>query len=185
MSPGRGHLRAERRALPPDSSRPRGEAGAIAANRWGVSGAERRALPPDSSRPRGEAVAVAADRWGGVGGGAAGAPPRLQLNPPWASRTFSSASRSLLQPYNLLVAVLGITLGTVIGVLPGLGGANGVAILLPLTFSMPPTSAHHPAHQHLLGSAVRRGDHLDPVQHPRGALVSGDHVRWLSHGQAW
>jgi putative tricarboxylic transport membrane protein len=28
-----------------------------------------------------------------------------------------------------------------IGVLPGLGGANGVAILLPLTFTMPPTSA--------------------------------------------
>jgi putative tricarboxylic transport membrane protein len=28
-----------------------------------------------------------------------------------------------------------------IGVLPGLGGANGVAILLPLTFSMSPTSA--------------------------------------------
>src|SRR5881628_2377764 len=44
-------------------------------------------------------------------------------------------------PFNLLVAVLGITLGTVIGVLPGLGGANGVAILLPLTFTMPPTSA--------------------------------------------
>ena len=32
-------------------------------------------------------------------------------------------------------------LGVIIGVLPGLGGANGVAILLPLTFSMPPTSA--------------------------------------------
>ncbi len=46
-----------------------------------------------------------------------------------------------LQPYNLYIAVVGITLGTVIGVLPGLGGANGVAILLPLTFSMPPTSA--------------------------------------------
>jgi putative tricarboxylic transport membrane protein len=45
------------------------------------------------------------------------------------------------QPYNLLLAVIGITLGTIIGVLPGLGGANGVAILLPLTFSMPPTSA--------------------------------------------
>jgi putative tricarboxylic transport membrane protein len=44
-------------------------------------------------------------------------------------------------PYNLFVAVLGIMLGTVIGVLPGLGGANGVAILLPLTFTMPPTSA--------------------------------------------
>jgi putative tricarboxylic transport membrane protein len=46
-----------------------------------------------------------------------------------------------LQPYNLFIAVVGITLGTIIGVLPGLGGANGVAILLPLTFSMPPTSA--------------------------------------------
>ena len=46
-----------------------------------------------------------------------------------------------LTPYNLFIAVVGITLGTIIGVLPGLGGANGVAILLPLTFSMPPTSA--------------------------------------------
>src|SRR5438309_6685035 len=46
-----------------------------------------------------------------------------------------------ITPYNLFVAVVGITLGTIIGVLPGLGGANGVAILLPLTFTMPPTSA--------------------------------------------
>ncbi len=46
-----------------------------------------------------------------------------------------------LQPHNLFLAVIGIALGTLIGVLPGLGGANGVAILLPLTFSMAPTSA--------------------------------------------
>src|SRR5574339_677200 len=46
-----------------------------------------------------------------------------------------------ITPFNLFVAVVGITLGTIIGVLPGLGGANGVAILLPLTFSMNPTSA--------------------------------------------
>jgi putative tricarboxylic transport membrane protein len=46
-----------------------------------------------------------------------------------------------ITPFNLFVALVGITLGTVIGVLPGLGGANGVAILLPLTFTMPPTSA--------------------------------------------
>src|SRR6201991_905080 len=43
--------------------------------------------------------------------------------------------------YHILLMVLGIVLGVIIGVLPGLGGANGVAILLPLTFSMPPTSA--------------------------------------------
>src|SRR5215510_14676406 len=47
----------------------------------------------------------------------------------------------VLQPYNLLVMLFGIVLGVIIGVLPGLGGANGVAILLPLTFSMSPTSA--------------------------------------------
>src|SRR5216110_1508787 len=46
-----------------------------------------------------------------------------------------------LQPHNLFLAVIGVALGTIIGVLPGLGGANGVAILLPLTFSMQPTSA--------------------------------------------
>ena len=42
---------------------------------------------------------------------------------------------------NLGLMMLGIVLGVLIGVLPGLGGANGVAILLPLTFSMSPTSA--------------------------------------------
>ena len=46
-----------------------------------------------------------------------------------------------LQPFNIMVMVIGIVLGILIGVLPGLGGANGVAILLPLTFSMSPTSA--------------------------------------------
>jgi putative tricarboxylic transport membrane protein len=46
-----------------------------------------------------------------------------------------------LSPYNLVIATVGILLGTIIGVLPGLGGANGVAILLPVTFVMPPTSA--------------------------------------------
>ena len=42
---------------------------------------------------------------------------------------------------NILYMLIGITLGVLIGVLPGLGGANGIAILLPLTFSMNPTSA--------------------------------------------
>ena len=37
---------------------------------------------------------------------------------------------------NLALMFAGVILGVIIGVLPGLGGANGVAILLPLTFSM-------------------------------------------------
>src|SRR5688572_10493041 len=47
----------------------------------------------------------------------------------------------ILTPMNLLLMFVGIILGVLIGVLPGLGGANGVAILLPLTFTMSPTSA--------------------------------------------
>src|SRR5947208_7012248 len=51
--------------------------------------------------------------------------------------------QSLLQGFvialsfkNVGLMLIGIVLGVIIGVLPGLGGANGVAILLPLTFSM-------------------------------------------------
>ena len=47
----------------------------------------------------------------------------------------------VLTPMNIGLMFVGIILGVVIGVLPGLGGANGVAILLPLTFTMSPTSA--------------------------------------------
>src|SRR5919197_1068636 len=37
------------------------------------------------------------------------------------------------QPFNLLMLLFGVLLGLVIGVLPGLGGTSGVAILLPVT----------------------------------------------------
>ncbi|NBP93301.1 MAG: tripartite tricarboxylate transporter permease, partial [Burkholderiaceae bacterium] len=46
-----------------------------------------------------------------------------------------------MSPFNIMLMLVGVTLGVIIGVLPGLGGANGIAILLPLTFTMPPTSA--------------------------------------------
>ena len=36
---------------------------------------------------------------------------------------------------NLLLALLGCFLGTVMGALPGLGPSNGVAILIPLAFT--------------------------------------------------
>src|SRR6188474_2336456 len=38
--------------------------------------------------------------------------------------------------FNVMLMIAGVSLGVLIGVLPGLGGANGVAILLPLTFQM-------------------------------------------------
>ena len=46
-----------------------------------------------------------------------------------------------LQPYYLFLILVGGILGTVIGMLPGLGPATGVAILLPMTFSMGPTAS--------------------------------------------
>jgi putative tricarboxylic transport membrane protein len=46
-----------------------------------------------------------------------------------------------LTPANLMWVTIGGLLGTIIGMLPGLGPATGVAVLLPLTFSMGPTAA--------------------------------------------
>src|SRR5262252_1293752 len=47
----------------------------------------------------------------------------------------------LLTYKTLALMMVGLVLGIFVGVLPGLGGPNGVAILLPLTFTMDPTSA--------------------------------------------
>ncbi|MFD2765481.1 tripartite tricarboxylate transporter permease [Micromonospora eburnea] len=47
----------------------------------------------------------------------------------------------VLTPMNLLIALLGVTIGTAVGVLPGIGPAMTVALLLPVTYGMGPTSA--------------------------------------------
>ena len=46
-----------------------------------------------------------------------------------------------LTPQNLLWALAGVTLGTAVGVLPGIGPALTVALLLPVTYSLDPTAA--------------------------------------------
>ena len=46
-----------------------------------------------------------------------------------------------LQPWNLLVTIVGTVLGIVFGALPGLSGTMGIAILLPITYGMQPTAA--------------------------------------------
>ena len=46
-----------------------------------------------------------------------------------------------MTPINLLYALMGVFLGTAIGVLPGLGPAATIAMLLPATFAMPPVTA--------------------------------------------
>ena len=46
-----------------------------------------------------------------------------------------------LEPLNLAMILVGVIIGLFIGAMPGLGSVNGVAILLPMTFLVPPTSA--------------------------------------------
>ncbi len=45
------------------------------------------------------------------------------------------------EPLNLALVIFGCALGLFIGAMPGLGSVNGVAILLPMTFLVPPTGA--------------------------------------------
>jgi len=45
-----------------------------------------------------------------------------------------------LLPNNLLFCLIGVTVGTVVGILPGIGTTAAVSILLPLTFRMDPTT---------------------------------------------
>ena len=45
-----------------------------------------------------------------------------------------------LTPLNLVLALVGVALGTLIGALPGLSATMAVAILVPFTFTMSPAS---------------------------------------------
>lgn len=47
----------------------------------------------------------------------------------------------VFRPENLLFCFVGVVIGTLIGVLPGLGPAATIALLLPITFRIPPVSA--------------------------------------------
>ncbi|WP_455675684.1 tripartite tricarboxylate transporter permease [Pradoshia sp.] len=54
---------------------------------------------------------------------------------------FIEGLQIVLQPANIFWIILGGFLGTIVGMLPGLGPATAVAVLIPVTFGMDPTSA--------------------------------------------
>lgn len=54
---------------------------------------------------------------------------------------FLQGFQIVLQPMNIFWVVIGGFLGTIVGMLPGLGPATAVAVLIPITFGMDPTSA--------------------------------------------
>src|SRR4051794_1740736 len=55
----------------------------------------------------------------------------------WLLQGFEQAAT----PMNLLYAVIGVLLGTAVGVLPGIGPAMTVALLLPITYNVSPSAA--------------------------------------------
>ncbi|CAD2073826.1 tripartite tricarboxylate transporter TctA [Phocicoccus schoeneichii] len=57
----------------------------------------------------------------------------------WGS--FAEGFSTAIQFENLIFIVIGGLLGTIVGMLPGLGPATAVAVLIPVTFGMEPTSA--------------------------------------------
>lgn len=52
-----------------------------------------------------------------------------------------SGFKVAITPLNLLWMTIGAILGTILGMLPGIGPSTGIALLLPLTFTMNPTTA--------------------------------------------
>src|SRR3982751_3243436 len=55
----------------------------------------------------------------------------------WLLQGFEQAAT----PTNLMYAVIGVLLGTAVGVLPGIGPAMTVALLLPITYNVSPSAA--------------------------------------------
>ena len=48
---------------------------------------------------------------------------------------------TLMEPHRLMFLGLGCIMGLVLGIIPGIGGLTGTAMLLPFTFNMDPYSA--------------------------------------------
>ncbi|MEZ5861383.1 MAG: tripartite tricarboxylate transporter permease [Geminicoccaceae bacterium] len=53
----------------------------------------------------------------------------------------ANALAIVLDPWNLLVLVLGVIFGIVVGIIPGLSSTMAVALLIPFTFAMQPEAA--------------------------------------------
>jgi putative tricarboxylic transport membrane protein len=63
-----------------------------------------------------------------------------------------------LTPINLLMCLIGALVGTLVGVLPGIGTIATVAMLLPITFGLPPVGALIMLAGIYYGHHPRRGD---------------------------
>src|SRR5918996_50004 len=68
---------------------------------------------------------------------------------------------TIMDPYRLMLLGAGVIMGLVLGILPGIGGLAGTALLLPFTFNMDPYAAF--ALLLGLGSTTTTGDPIPAV----------------------
>jgi len=73
----------------------------------------------------------------------------------------SKAFLALIEPHRLMFLMLGCLMGLVLGIVPGIGGLTGTAMLLPFTFSMDPYSAF--AMLLGLGATTSTGDPIPAI----------------------
>jgi len=68
-------------------------------------------------------------------------------------------------PMNILFCLLGALVGTLVGVLPGIGTVATIAMLLPITFGLPPVGAqdtHEPRPDRRLSPRKLRARNAEP-----------------------
>ena len=80
-----------------------------------------------------------------------------------------------LSGWNIIYCAIGVTVGMLVGVLPGLGPVTATALLLPITFSLPPIPAIIMLAGIYYGSMYGGDDHFRPHQRA-GRRRLGSHL---------
>ena len=103
----------------------------------------------------------------------------------WTSgTTCCRASSTAGTPINLMWALLGCTIGTAVGVLPGIGPAHRGGHAAADHAEGRPDRVDDLLRRHLLRGHVRRLDHLDPAQHAGRGRLDGHRARRQQDGQS-
>ena len=95
-----------------------------------------------------------------------------------------AALQVLFTPGGALFLFVGVVIGLLFGVMPGLGGTTAIALLMPLTFSHGIQPCHGADRRHHGRGIGRRLDLGDPAQHAGHRAERGDLFRRLSAGAA-
>src|SRR2546422_3086971 len=88
-----------------------------------------------------------------------------------------------LSPMNLLLCLIGAMVGTLIGVLPGVGPLATIAMLLPITFGLPPVGALIMLAGIYYGAQYGGVTTPRPTQHSGGGAAGGPHPSRVPAGK--